>query len=116
MRWLPAPEAGLGHDLQRRSEQVARQIRRDGITHNVFGEHGAAQRPWPLELLPLIIDPAEWAMIEAGVVQRATLLQAMLADLYGPQTLLHDARRRGSRRGGTCRGEWCSNSRGRGTP
>lgn len=91
-RWLPPPAAGstLADDLDRRATLVARQIRHDGITHNVFGAEGAAQRPWPLELLPLIIAADEWAHIEAGVVQRAALMQALLADVYGPQQLLHE--------------------------
>ena len=90
--WLPPPPAGLGFaaEMDQRVAQVARQIQRDGITHNVFGEHGAAQRPWSLELLPLIIDTGDWAVIEAGVVQRAALMEAMLADAYGPQQLLHE--------------------------
>jgi len=92
VRWLPppAPGQGVADEMDRRVAQVARQIRHDGITHNVFGEQGAAQRPWSLELLPLIIDTADWAVIEAGVVQRAALMQAMLADAYGPQHLLHE--------------------------
>jgi uncharacterized circularly permuted ATP-grasp superfamily protein len=49
-----------------------------------------AARPWSLELLPQLIEPADWAVIEAGVVQRAELLEATLADLYGPQRLLHE--------------------------
>jgi uncharacterized circularly permuted ATP-grasp superfamily protein/uncharacterized alpha-E superfamily protein len=77
-------------DMDRRVGQVAQQIRQDGVTHNVFGEQGVASRPWSLELLPLIIEPQDWATIEAGAVQRAELLQSMLADLYGPQTLLKE--------------------------
>ena len=92
VHWMPPSAAGqsLAEDMDRRVAQVARQIRRDGITHNVFGAQGMAQRPWSLELLPLIIDAADWAVIEAGVVQRAALMQAMLADAYGPQQLLHE--------------------------
>ena len=58
VRWLPPPAPGqdVADEMDRRVAQVARQIRHDGITHNVFGEQGAAQRPWSLELLPLIID------------------------------------------------------------
>lgn len=87
---LPPPPAGLAlaQDLDRRVEQVAAQIRLDGVTHNVFDERGVASRPWSLELLPLLIEPADWAGIEAGVIQRARLLERMLADLYGPRTLL----------------------------
>ena len=90
--WMPPLTVGVPQavDLDRRLEQVAAQIRRDGVTHNVFGEQGVAARPWSLELLPLLIDAAEWAQIERGVVQRAALLEAMLADVYGPQRLLHE--------------------------
>ncbi|RVT50136.1 circularly permuted type 2 ATP-grasp protein [Rubrivivax albus] len=76
--------------LDRRVMQVARQLRQDGVTHNVFSDAGAAVRPWSLELLPLLIDPVDWATIEAGVLQRAALLEAVLADCYGPRRLLHD--------------------------
>ncbi len=89
---LPAPPAGLEvvADLDRRVAQVAQQIRQDGVTHNVFGEHGVASRPWSLELLPLLIEPADWADIEAGVAQRAALLEQVLADVYGPRRLLSE--------------------------
>jgi uncharacterized circularly permuted ATP-grasp superfamily protein/uncharacterized alpha-E superfamily protein len=92
---LPQPPAGgdLAADLDRRVAQVAQRIRLDGVTHNVFSDDasgGAAARPWSLELLPQLIEAADWATIEAGVVQRAELLQRMLADLYGPQRLLHE--------------------------
>jgi uncharacterized circularly permuted ATP-grasp superfamily protein/uncharacterized alpha-E superfamily protein len=73
--------------------QVAQHIRQDGVTHNVFSDTvkpGASARPWSLELLPLLIEPADWANIEAGVIQRAELSQRMLSDLYGPQRLLHE--------------------------
>ena len=85
-----AAEGDLAREFDRRVAQVARQIRLDGVTHNVFSEQGAASRPWSLELLPLLIDAADWAGIEAGVTQRAALLEAMLADLYGAQRLLHE--------------------------
>ncbi|MDD2844247.1 MAG: circularly permuted type 2 ATP-grasp protein, partial [Rhodoferax sp.] len=39
---------------------------------------------------PLIVDPASWQRIEAGVLQRMRLLERVMADVYGPQTLLHD--------------------------
>ncbi|MFM7505667.1 MAG: circularly permuted type 2 ATP-grasp protein, partial [Rubrivivax sp.] len=92
---VPAPTGGvsMAADLDRRVAQVEQRIRLDGVTHNVFAESGSggvSARPWSLQLLPLIIEPADWVAIEAGVVQRAELLERMLADLYGPQTLLHE--------------------------
>ena len=90
-RHLQVPAAvPVATHLGARVAQVAQQIRLDGVTHNVFSDAGVASRPWSLELLPLLIQPAEWAAIEAGAVQRAELLQQMLADLYGPQRLLHE--------------------------
>jgi len=92
---LPEPggELGVAEDFNRRVQQVAQRIQLDGVTHNVFNDKqkaGAGSRPWSLELLPQLIEPREWAAIEAGVIQRAELLQLMMADLYGPQRLLHE--------------------------
>jgi len=92
---LPAPadSRAAADDLDQRLAQVAQRIHVDGVTHNVLAEGpgapGVAARPWSLELLPLIIEAQDWAAIEAGAVQRAELLERMMADLYGPQTLLH---------------------------
>ena len=46
------------------------------------------QRPWSLDLFPLIITPESWQQIEAGVLQRVQLLDRIMADVYGPQELL----------------------------
>jgi uncharacterized circularly permuted ATP-grasp superfamily protein/uncharacterized alpha-E superfamily protein len=90
-RWLAASgQAELGDELSRRVGQVAQQIKLDGVTHNVYSEQGGASRAWQLELLPLLISASDWAHIEAGVTQRAALLEAMLADLYCAQRLLHE--------------------------
>lgn len=48
-----------------------------------------AQRPWRLDGLPYVLDPNEWPTLTRGLEQRARLLNAVVADLYGPQTLLH---------------------------
>jgi uncharacterized circularly permuted ATP-grasp superfamily protein/uncharacterized alpha-E superfamily protein len=93
-RSLPPGAGGLdlADDLNRRVGQVEQRIRLDGVTHNVFSDGpggGVAARPWSLELLPQLIEAADWAIIEAGVRQRAELLERVLEDLYGPQTLLH---------------------------
>ena len=64
-------------------------IETNGITYNVYGDPQGKERPWLLDPIPLVIEAGEWAHIERSVVQRATLLNAMLADLYGPQKLIH---------------------------
>jgi uncharacterized circularly permuted ATP-grasp superfamily protein/uncharacterized alpha-E superfamily protein len=75
-------------NLAARRDSVRRRILEDGATYNVYapGEHSS--RPWQLELLPFLISPEDWAQVEVGVVQRARLLEAVMADLYGPRALL----------------------------
>jgi uncharacterized circularly permuted ATP-grasp superfamily protein/uncharacterized alpha-E superfamily protein len=74
----------------RRWQEGRRLIHENGITYNVYNDPENAARPWTLDPMPLVLDPAEWPSIEAAVIQRATLLNAILKDLYGPQSLLHD--------------------------
>ncbi len=78
-------------DLAARRARVQHRVREDGATYNVYAEHNDGARSWPLELLPTLISASDWARIEAGVVQRARLMELVLADTYGPQTLLRDA-------------------------
>ncbi len=78
-------------DLAARSQRVQHRVRDDGATYNVYAEGVDTPRAWPLELLPFIVQPQEWAAIERGVSQRARLMAATLADIYGAQTLLRDA-------------------------
>jgi uncharacterized circularly permuted ATP-grasp superfamily protein/uncharacterized alpha-E superfamily protein len=79
-------------DLNRRSENLQRQIRDNGVTYNVYADKARGlERPWALDLFPKIIDPQDWARIEAGVLQRTRLLNAMMADLYGERELLKRA-------------------------
>jgi uncharacterized circularly permuted ATP-grasp superfamily protein/uncharacterized alpha-E superfamily protein len=75
-------------DLNRRTIELQRQVRDNGITYNVYADAGGPQRPWSLDLFPLILPPATWHQIEAGVLQRVRLLEAVLDDVYGPQQLL----------------------------
>ena len=77
-------------DFDRRAALLARQVREDGITYNVYNDpHGPANR-WSLNLLPFIVPRDEWALIEQGIVQRADLLSAILRDVYGRQRLLKE--------------------------
>ncbi|MGA2550605.1 MAG: circularly permuted type 2 ATP-grasp protein [Burkholderiaceae bacterium] len=76
-------------DLDHRVEVVARQIRENGITYNIYADSDGPARPWSLDLLPFVIDQNDWSQLEAGLKQRAELLNAILADVYGAQQLLH---------------------------
>ncbi|AMP01682.1 A circularly permuted ATPgrasp family protein [Collimonas arenae] len=76
--------------LRRRAREVREAIAADGVTYNVYADPQGANRPWELDLLPQIISAEEWQTLSAAVTQRARLLNTVLADLYGPQTLLSE--------------------------
>lgn len=77
-------------ELARRWEQARRLIRENGVTYNVHGDPQGLDRPWELDAVPLLFPHDEWNRLAAALVQRAGLLNLILADLYGPQRLLHD--------------------------
>jgi len=77
-------------EFSRRWDAGQRLIQANGVTYNVHGDPRGTARPWPMDLLPLALDAAEWAGIERAVVQRATLLNAILADVYGSHRLVRD--------------------------
>ncbi len=77
-------------DLARRWQEGRRLIHDNGVTYNVYSDPKSTERLWTLDPIPMVIDRAEWAAIETAIRQRATLLNALLLDLYGPQRLLRD--------------------------
>jgi uncharacterized circularly permuted ATP-grasp superfamily protein/uncharacterized alpha-E superfamily protein len=86
--WRPLIEhlANGGAEAARRSVEMTRRlVIENGVTYNVYADPQGRDRPWQLDPLPLLIAAEEWRAIEAGVTQRAQLLNALLADLYGPQ-------------------------------
>ena len=73
---------------RRATEFTRRMIVENGITYNVYADTQGRDRPWVLDPLPYLISAQDWAGIEAGIAQRARLLNAVLVDLYGKQELL----------------------------
>ena len=69
---------------------AARMIADLGTTFNVYSDVGAAGQPYELDPIPLLVSAAEWAQVSAGLAQRIRLIDAVLADIYGPQQLLRD--------------------------
>ncbi|HEY1059067.1 MAG TPA: circularly permuted type 2 ATP-grasp protein [Limnobacter sp.] len=83
------PQQHVTEHLNAKQQALARQIRDNGITYNVYAdEHQGAARPWSLDLLPFILGGDDWAVLEQAIVQRARLLNALMVDAYGPQEFL----------------------------
>jgi uncharacterized circularly permuted ATP-grasp superfamily protein/uncharacterized alpha-E superfamily protein len=79
-------------ELARRGENLRHHIQENGITYNVYGDPGNSSRLWGMDLLPMVLEWAEWQKIESALRQRVHLLNLVLQDLYGPQTLLEQRR------------------------
>lgn len=87
-RGLVGVLAGLGHGvLAERATRLDRLMAEEGVTSLI---PGAAPDRWHCDPVPLPLPEAEFAALAAGLAQRARLLDAVLADLYGPQRLLAD--------------------------
>jgi len=89
-----APYRPLYESIQRSGVQelragvdtLARAYLNQGVTFDVGGE----ERPFPLDIVPRVIDDATWKTIDAGVRQRVRALEAFLADVYGPLSAVAD--------------------------
>ena len=89
--WRPFMRAiaDFGPDeMDRIQQEVGRQLRENGVTYNVHGDPDNLHRPWALDIIPHIISQSDWQMIEAGLQQRAELLNLILDDIYGSRTLI----------------------------
>ena len=76
----------LGHDtLIERSRLLERAFVEEGITAMLPGEQPVN---WRCDPIPLILSAKEFAGLEIGLAQRARLIDAILADVYGPGTLV----------------------------
>src|ERR1700744_2317917 len=73
-------------ELRFRADQLARVFTDRGVTYDFAGE----ERPFPLDLIPRVIDAVEWDLVARGVRQRVKALEAFLADVYGAGRVFAD--------------------------
>ena len=74
--------------LVARAEQVRRSLRENGVNYTDLGAPQGPDRPWELDPIPLVLSAAEWEPLADAICQRAQLLNLLLADVYGPQSLV----------------------------
>lgn len=83
--------AQLPHDeLIFRQKAAERALLGRGITFNVYGNDDGADKIFPFDIIPRILDANEWSIIERGVRQRIVALNAFVADVYGEQRIVKD--------------------------
>jgi uncharacterized circularly permuted ATP-grasp superfamily protein len=77
----------MGDDeVRQRADALASSYLEQGVTFGVEGE----ERPFPLDIVPRLIEAEQWDEVERGVSQRVRALEAFLADIYGPAELFAD--------------------------
>lgn len=72
--------------IRQRSDSLADSYLAQGVTFDFAGE----ERPFPLDVVPRVIERAEWQHLEAGLKQRVRVLEAFLDDVYGEQKAIAD--------------------------
>jgi uncharacterized circularly permuted ATP-grasp superfamily protein/uncharacterized alpha-E superfamily protein len=91
--WLPFLKelnALSQSDRDARAIRLDRRVRETGIAYDVFADPTQGSQQWQLDLVPIVFSSAEWRWLEAALIQRAELFDAVLNDLYGEQHLLRD--------------------------
>ncbi|WPZ37057.1 circularly permuted type 2 ATP-grasp protein [Thalassobaculum sp. OXR-137] len=77
-------------ELTRLSKAVDRELYNLGITFTLYHEGSSVDRVLPFDLIPRVLTPADWEIIESGSIQRVQTLNLLLADIYGEQKCIKD--------------------------
>jgi uncharacterized circularly permuted ATP-grasp superfamily protein len=77
-------------ELQRRQMSADVELLNMGITFNVYGHAAGTEKIWPFDLIPRVLDDAEWLHIETGLKQRIRALNLFIDDLYHDQKIVKD--------------------------
>ncbi len=76
--------------LHERSAELDRAFADEGATLLPSMRGGPVSGQWRCDPIPFLFTEREFTPLAAALVQRARVLEALLADLYGPRTLLAD--------------------------
>ncbi|MBE0617107.1 MAG: circularly permuted type 2 ATP-grasp protein [Proteobacteria bacterium] len=77
-------------EVLRRQVAAEQALLKAGITFNVYGASGGAERIFPFDVVPRIIEAEEWARLEEGLAQRVRALNLFLDDVYHDQRIVKD--------------------------
>jgi uncharacterized circularly permuted ATP-grasp superfamily protein len=77
-------------ELRARQRSAELDIYTMGITFTVYSDGQNIDRAWPFDIIPRVIDGAEWDVIAAGLSQRLRAINMFIDDLYNDQRIIHD--------------------------
>ena len=77
-------------ELLRRQRNAERTLMNLGITFTVYGHDAGTEKIWPFDVVPRVVEAAEWDVIERGLKQRITALNLFIDDVYNKRQIIHD--------------------------
>jgi uncharacterized circularly permuted ATP-grasp superfamily protein len=77
-------------ELHRRQQAAERAIVEMGVTFTVYSEGQNIDRAWPFDIIPRVLEAAEWRRVEAGLAQRLRALNCFIGDVYADQRAVRD--------------------------
>ncbi len=77
-------------EISRRQKAAEGALRETGITFTVYGERKGTERIFPFDIIPRIVEADDWAIIEAGLIQRIEALNLFIDDIYHDQKIIKD--------------------------
>jgi uncharacterized circularly permuted ATP-grasp superfamily protein len=95
----PRPGAGVlvrrieslaGGELMALQKAAEASLMQMGITFNVYGDSAGTERIFPFDIIPRIIEAAEWEVIEAGLKQRIFAINSFIDDIYHDRAIIKD--------------------------
>ena len=57
-------------EFERRQQAARATVQDNGVTYNVYDDRGGHARPWQLDIVPFILSPADWEVIERSEERR----------------------------------------------
>ncbi|MRI02548.1 hypothetical protein GH721_18540 [Kriegella sp. EG-1] len=74
--------------LMARQKDIDWLLSENGVTYNVYNDPNGMHRPWNLNVVPFLLLQSEWQTVEAGLKQRAEILNLVLKDIYSERSLI----------------------------
>jgi uncharacterized circularly permuted ATP-grasp superfamily protein len=84
-KWL---ESTSESTFASKREQADLLFQRIGITFAVYGSAAGTERLIPFDIIPRVLTPEEWQLLEKGLFQRVRALQMFLGDIYHGQDII----------------------------
>lgn len=77
-------------EMTHKDELAKKLFMSQGITFTVYSSGEGIEKIFPFDIIPRILEAAEWAHIEAGIKQRLKALNIFLKDIYSRQFIVRD--------------------------